>query len=215
MWFHNCQISVLPAHVLFGKVPPLINSYTQEHPFSGKPARIPLKQSWHPWAQEQQNSAQQKSWSSTMICWPHFLTPPHPLYSDSSSVSTRALGGWTPGRGDQRGDTRHRGTDWWKRILNWKLEGRAETPVCSRTVLWSLCRGRQKAAACVTHQPGSSCQAPAPSLGFKLVPSLQLWGGKYKIFKHLLTYWTDVASRPFPKPCKVCLLLFLEHTFHN
>lgn len=76
MWFHNCQISVLPAHVLFGKVPPLINSYTQEHPFSGKPARIPLKQSWHPWAREQQNSAQQKSWSSTMICWPHFLTPP-------------------------------------------------------------------------------------------------------------------------------------------
>lgn len=141
--------------------------------------------------------------------------PPRPLYSDSSSVSTRALGGWTPGRGDQRGDTRHRGTDWWKRILNWKLEGRAETPACSRTVLWSLCRGRQKAAACVTHQPGSSCQAPAPSLGFKLVPSLQLWGGKYKIFKHLLTYWTDVASRPFPKPCKVCLLLFLEHTFHD
>lgn len=94
----------------------------------------------------------------------------------------------------------------------WKLEGKAESPACSRTVLWSPCRW-WKAAACDTHWPDSSCQAPAPKPWLQAAASLQLRQGRYRVFKHLLMYWTGVASRPFLSTAKFDCFYFLNTHF--
>lgn len=103
----------------------------------------------------------------------------------------------TPGRGERP----HKTQGYWPSKKKLELEtGRNSRSPSSFQDGALTTAGLGKAAACNTHRPGSSRQACAFSgLRFRLLPSLQLWWTGYRVFKHLLTYWTDVTSRPFPK----------------